>query len=469
MEVVMASIAKDGKGWRILFVAPDGKRKTVRLGPVDKKTAQSICVHVEALLAARNSGLPVQQATAAWLNAVGERLRQRLAKVGLIDEKPAATLGRFLDQYLASRVGNSAPASRVVWGHVVRNLTAFFGRDCKLTHITAEKAEAFRHYLAGQKLADSTVCKRLQTARGFFAHALRLGLIEANPFSHVKHRAGDPSARRFYVTVEATLRVIEHAPNVWWRLLIALARFAGLRIPSEAFSLRWGDVNWAEGRLVVPSPKTATVGKPYRVIPIFPLLRPYLEEAWDATPDGTEYIFPEDLRQRSKGPSGWLNCNLRTMFSKIIRRAGLEPWPRLWHNLRASCESDLAQAFPLAVVTKWLGNTPSIAMRHYVDPTDAAFQRALGWVPEARKTDSPKQSSVRSDSGAKSGAPVAQKPAQNLPAPRGKIENFQPKSDTEYELAQPGASCNLLLQHDLLEDRGFEPLTFWMPSRRSPS
>ena len=455
----MASIAKDGKGWRILFVAPDGKRKTVRLGPVDKKTAQSICVHVEALLAARNRGLPVQQATAAWLNAVGERLRQRLAKVGLIDEKPAATLGRFLDQYLASRVGNSAPASRVVWGHVVRNLTAFFGRDCKLTHITAEKAEAFRHYLAGQKLADSTVCKRLQTARGFFAHALRLGLIEANPFSHVKHRAGDPSARRFYVTVEATLRVIEHAPNVWWRLLIALARFAGLRIPSEAFSLRWGDVNWAEGRLVVPSPKTATVGKPYRVIPIFPLLRPYLEEAWDATPDGTEYIFPEDLRQRSKGPSGWLNCNLRTMFSKIIRRAGLEPWPRLWHNLRASCESDLAQAFPLAVVTKWLGNTPSIAMRHYVDPTDAAFQRALGWVPEARKTDSPKQSSVRSDSGAKSGAPVAQKPAQNLPAPRGKIENFQPKSDTEYELAQPGASCNLLLQHDLLEDRGFEPLT----------
>jgi len=459
MEVVMASIAKDGKGWRILFVAPDGKRKTVRLGPVDKKTAQSICVHVEALLAARNSGLPVQQATAAWLNAVGERLRQRLAKVGLIDEKPAATLGRFLDQYLASRVGNSAPASRVVWGHVVRNLTAFFGRDCKLTHITAEKAEAFRHYLAGQKLADSTVCKRLQTARGFFAHALRLGLIEANPFSHVKHRAGDPSARRFYVTVEATLRVIEHAPNVWWRLLIALARFAGLRIPSEAFSLRWGDVNWAEGRLVVPSPKTATVGKPYRVIPIFPLLRPYLEEAWDATPDGTEYIFPEDLRQRSKGPSGWLNCNLRTMFSKIIRRAGLEPWPRLWHNLRASCESDLAQAFPLAVVTKWLGNTPSIAMRHYVDPTDAAFQRALGWVPEARKTDSPKQSSVRSDSGAKSGAPVAQKPAQNLPAPRGKIENFQPKSDTECELVPPAASHNLLLQHDLLEDRGFEPLT----------
>lgn len=157
----MASIAKDGKGWRILFVAPDGKRKTVRLGLVDKKTAQSIRVHVEALLAARISGLPVQQATAAWLNAIGEPLRQKLTHAGLIDAKPAVTLGRFLDDYLASRHGNSAPASRGVWNHVVRNLTAFFGRDCKLTDITAEKAEAFRHYLAGQKLADSTVSKRL--------------------------------------------------------------------------------------------------------------------------------------------------------------------------------------------------------------------------------------------------------------------------------------------------------------------
>lgn len=59
----------------------------------------------------------------------------------------------------------------------------------------------------------------------------------------------------------------------------------------------------------------------------------------------------------------------------------MEAWPRLWHSLRASCESDLAQSFPLAVVAKWLGNTPSVALRHYVDPTDAAFTIAANWVP----------------------------------------------------------------------------------------
>lgn len=134
-------------------------------------------------------------------------------------------------------------------------------------------------------------------------------------------------------------------------------------MPSEAFSLRWQDVDWARGRLTVPSPKPEHLpGRGYRVIPLFPLLKPYLEAAWDNGPEGTEYIVPEEYRRRAQGPSGWCNANLRTTLAKVIRRAGLEPWPRLWHSLRASCESDLAQSFPLAVVAKWLGNTPSVAL-----------------------------------------------------------------------------------------------------------
>ncbi|HET6573467.1 MAG TPA: hypothetical protein VFG68_07685 [Fimbriiglobus sp.] len=59
----------------------------------------------------------------------------------------------------------------------------------------------------------------------------------------------------------------------------------------------------------------------------------------------------------------------------------------------------------LATVTKRLGNTPSVALRHYVDPTEAAFDRALDWRPEK--------------SGAKSGAREAQKAAQRADAGNG--------------------------------------------------
>jgi hypothetical protein len=40
--------------------------------------------------------------------------------------------------------------------------------------------------------------------------------------------------------------------------------------------------------------------------------------------------------------------------------------PRLFHNLRASRETELAQEYPLHVVTGWLGNTPKVALKHYL-------------------------------------------------------------------------------------------------------
>lgn len=71
---------------------------------------------------------------------------------------------------------------------------------------------------------------------------------------------------------------------------------------------------------------------------------------------------------------------------------GAEPWPKLFQNLRSSCESELANTFPLPVVTKWLGNTPSVALRHYVDPTDAAFTAATNWIPSGIALQNPVQS-----------------------------------------------------------------------------
>ena len=72
-----------------------------------------------------------------------------------------------------------------------------------------------------------------------------------------------------------------------------------------------------------------------------------------------------------------MNANLRTTFQKIVRRAGLKPWPRLFHNLRASRETELAEIYPLQVVTGWLGNTPAVAMRHYLMTTDEHFEAAV--------------------------------------------------------------------------------------------
>jgi hypothetical protein len=72
---------------------------------------------------------------------------------------------------------------------------------------------------------------------------------------------------------------------------------------------------------------------------------------------------------------GWRSCNLRTQFERLIKRAGLKPWPRLFHNLRSSRETELAAEYPIQVVTAWLGNTPRIALKHYLQVTDAGRRR----------------------------------------------------------------------------------------------
>ena len=112
---------------------------------------------------------------------------------------------------------------------------------------------------------------------------------------------------------------------------------------------------------------------------MFARLRPYLDEAWDMAKEGQTHVIPENLYlTASKGPHGWCNCNVRTTFEKIVKRAGLKPWPRLFHNLRASCESDLAREYPITTVCRWIGNTVAIAARHYIQVTDADFRKAAG-------------------------------------------------------------------------------------------
>src|SRR5262249_18502923 len=152
--------------------------------------------------------------------------------------------------------------------------------------------------------------------------------------------------------------------------LFALSRYAGLRCPSEHLALTWADVNWGEGRMLIRSPKTEHhEGKGTRLVPIFPELRPYLEEAWEAAEPGTMHVI---TRCRD------VNANLRTQLERIIAKAGLKPWPKLFQNLRASRATELANGFPAHVAAAWLGHSTLVANKHYWQVTDADFARAVG-------------------------------------------------------------------------------------------
>jgi len=147
------------------------------------------------------------------------------------------------------------------------------------------------------------------------------------------------------------------------------SRYAGFRIPSELLSLRWNDVDLPGGRMTIRSSKTEHhEGGGLRICPIFPELKPYLEAAYHAAPEKTQFVI-----NRYRQP----NQNLRTTFQKILGRAGVKPWPKLFHNMRASRQTELLDHFPIKAVCDWLGNSTPVAIEHYAQVTAEHFQSAL--------------------------------------------------------------------------------------------
>ncbi len=71
------------------------------------------------------------------------------------------------------------------------------------------------------------------------------------------------------------------------------------------------------------------------------------------------------------------NVNLRTQLLRIMQRAGVQQWPKLFQNLRSSRETELTQRFPMHVVCAWIGNREPVAAKHYLQVTGKHFEEAV--------------------------------------------------------------------------------------------
>lgn len=436
----MASIARDPNGCRrILFVHPDGTRPTIRLGKASQRAAESFKYRVEQLLESLNLNRPMEPDLAQWVAALQPRMAKRLAGVGLIpnpEAKPAATLGDFLDQYIESRTDAKA-STATTYLNVRRCLLGYFGADKLLSEITPGDADLWRRHLAhpkGEALAENTVRRRCAIAKQFFRAALRKRLIPENPFDGMKGIGVRENRQRdFFVTRDMAERIIAHCPDADWRTIFALSRFGGLRCPSETLALRWSDVDWERGRMTVRSPKTACYeGRESREVPLWPELREHLDAAYFALGDTPAEYVVNRYRDATQ--------NLRTTFEKIIRRAGLEPWPKLFQNLRASRATELAAEHPAHVAAAWLGHSTLIANKHYWQVTDADFERAITGAETSEKK-------------------AAQKAAQSVhETTRNESHGEMPAHEKTLHLLSDSQSC-VPVQMQGVGGEGLEPPT----------
>jgi len=383
----MASISNESNGHKtIQFFGPDRKRRSIRLGKCSKRHADAVKVKVEQLLSAGMSQHALDSETAQWVANLNEELSEKLAKVGLIQRRRSQQLAAFLDRYIEQRIDLKPRTIKKL--HTTRDhLVKFFGSDKNLRSITAGDAESWRLFLLAKPgiQEENTLRKHAQIAKQFFHAAVREQIIDSNPFEGLRSTVRPNPKRFFFVDRAMTTQLLESIPSAEWRLIIALCRYGGLRCPSELATLEWSDILWDRNRFWVASCKTEHhAGGDARIVPLFPELRPYLEEAYARAPQNAVHV----VQKRLHGDS-----NLRTPLLRFIKRAGLAPWPKLFQNLRSSRQTELEEHYPSHVVCSWMGNSESVAQQHYLQVTDDHYSRAA--VSETALQNPVQQPAVR--------------------------------------------------------------------------
>jgi integrase len=347
-----------------------GKQHTIRLGKVPTTLADKYRQLVDRLAATVDLGIDPDPEIRAWLERMADGPRRSLVSAGLAPDRGAQSVGALTRRYLESlewrHASGTAKASTVFNARiVVANLLAYFGEGAALGLVTPEDAEAFRDWLrregrveSDEALAETTVSRRCRRAREIFELAVDQGWVRLNPWRRMRRFRETNPARDCYVPREVMEAVIGASADRELRLLLALARFGGVRVPSEVQRLTLADLDVANRTVRVRSPKTEYLdGLAERLSPLWPEIEPHARALFDAAPVGQTLALP-NLGQLS-------GAAITARARRAIVAAGVTPWPKLFVNLRASCERDLFSRYPIDDVCTWLGHSPSVALKHY--------------------------------------------------------------------------------------------------------
>ena len=356
----MASIFKVGSVWCVDVY----KKGRIRCGK-DRTEAHNIHRNIDRLEKCLNFNTPLPSEVEYWLRTIDKKMRTKLVNMGLVVSK-VSDVAELCEKWIRTR------PDHCLYTHTKRNIVEFFGEHV-LQDISKADATMFRKWLlesgrkGGGKLSEATVARRVKAVRSAFEFAVASNWITENPFAEIKAGSQVNSTRSFYIEPSVVAKVMNELPCAELRLVFALARWGGLRAPSEVNCLKWSDVNFDTSTLRIESPKTGL-----RTCPIFVELRPYLVESFEIAKPGEIYCCPE-LHKRDGNREHYVKP-----WRRALKRLNIAPWPKIAQNLRASRATEVANQFGPKAESAWIGHGELVAMRHYLMVTDDVWNRATG-------------------------------------------------------------------------------------------
>ena len=259
-----------------------------------------------------------------------------------------------------------------------------FGKYFPIGDITPTKANGFRIFLTAymsqrtsRLLSPITVSKHIRRAVMVFQHAVDQGLLIDNPFAKVKKNEYTAVSIWNYVTMDQYEAIIAQAPHPCYRLMVSLARLAGLR-RKEIERLLWSHIDMEQRLIrVVPSTTLVTSKQRQRVVPIQPRLYQELEAAKGQAVDDRVFVYPG-------------HHNHDRVIGKMARRAGVPDYGKPIHTLRKSLATDWLAEHPPLDVAAWLGHSILVAVNHY----HATLPKTLDAVRMVREEKEAKEKEI---------------------------------------------------------------------------
>lgn len=331
-------------GYRLRLYTAHG-RKSIWLGEVSRTEATATQRHVDEIIAAQTAGLPIPRQTQHWLETLNLSLRAKLMPLLGSAKTVSAMIDAFID-HKSQSVKSSTLAS------IENSLNSLSAEAGSLLVQSVE-----RHHLDairdGLCVADSTQAKFAKDWRAFFAWCIEQNASTHNPADHLATHVH--AANKQFIARETIAKALEQCQDNHLAAVIALSRYGGLRIPSEIYTLGASDVG--DDRIRITDTKRTSE----RFLPIFPELADHLESIRGLSESTIATLSPSGITSR---------------FEQLLREAKITPWPKLWHSMRASRETELIREFGITTACLWIGNSPTVAAKHYAQVSPDDWQRA---------------------------------------------------------------------------------------------
>lgn len=327
------------------------------------------------------------------------------------DRASETPLHEFCRDWLKIRGRRLRPNTCKLYRHTVNRLVSYFGKTMPVQSIRPIHAERFIASvkpLCGQKLSSWTIHREIRSCRAMFADAVEWDLILKNPFAKIA-KPKCLTQQWYYMGPAGYQKLLQSAPNLFWKARYALAYTCGLRF-GEVFNLQWSDVDFQRSEIhVINRPgaippffikdaEARTIPLPRQTFDILHDLQAFCQISSDESPyvclDERQYqAAVEKYSKYAKQKRAWRNQDainhVNRELKRHLRKAGIKPNAQFsFHTLRKCAGKNWSKVNRDPNTTKELMGHSSIAttMKYYDQVTEQDKVEAAAAIDALVKT-----------------------------------------------------------------------------------